>query len=330
LTKRRTNSPNLECEINFLKTRRQKKLIASKLLIFGSEPFAYKTFLFLKSFSRDVSYLGTIPKKGILKLIRFFEWVMLLSKVEFIYTIGYFKPDSIYYLIARLLRKKIIVHWIGSEILDLKKSHYWPVHVGFSVTRKLLHELDLHSINSNYLPLFFSIGSAKEYNKQVYPNSHGVLFYLVAGKEQFYGLEYLMLLADAFGETPFYVIGSSKISFQNDNIYSVGYLDEDSLNELFRKITIYVRITQHDGLSQLILKSLSLGRVVVSNTQYPFVTFYNPSEDSCSKLIESLMVFLSKKPMINNDSINYIDEHYGYSKQILRYKSAFNEVGIKL
>jgi hypothetical protein len=215
-------------------------------------------------------------------------------------------------------------------VLDLKKSHYWPIHGSFSISESIKDELNKNSIKSNLVPLFFPLKKISKIEHDSYPKSHAILYYLVENQEQFYGVEYLELLATRFENTEFYLIGNSKLIFDNKNILNLGYLNESSLDELFKRITVYIRITEHDGLSQLILKSLSLGKIVITNTIHPFVNLFDPLLQTDSDLIEMFSDIVIKEPVMNYSAIDYINKYYDYSEQFNRYKSAFNEIGILL
>lgn len=301
-----------------------------KLMVVGSIPFGINTYDFLKSFGSSVSFFDTNYKNWWNLPIKSLHYLLMLIKNDAVYKIGYFRPSAPYYLIARLLKKEIIVHWIGSEVLDLKKSHSWPIHGSFSVSNKLVNELDSYNIHSSWLPLFFPIELSDHFNYKSTISSHGVLFYMVKNQEEFYGLKYLLLLANNFKNVPFYLIGSSNMLFSNENIINMGYLNEQSLGTLFSRITLYVRITEHDGLSQLMLKSLLLGKEVITNTEHPFVNYFSPLSSNEKDLIQMMSQILDNKPKLNKDGINYVNEFYKPSIQFDRYQMAFNQIGIHL
>lgn len=301
-----------------------------KLLVVGSIPFGYNTYGFLKSFGSRVYFFDTNFKNWWNLPIKSLLYILMLTKTDAVYKIGYFRPSAPYYLIARLLKKKIIVHWIGSEVLDLKKSHSWPIHGSFSVSNELVNELDSYNIHSSWLPLFFPIELSNQIKYKVTVFSHGVLFYLVKNQEEFYGLKYLLLMANNFKNVPFYLIGSSNMLFNNENIINMGYLNEKSLGNLFSRITLYVRITEHDGLSQLMLRSLLLGKEVITNTEHPFVNYFNPLSSNEKDLIQMMSQILDNKPKLNKDGIDYVNEFYKPSSQFHRYQMAFKTIGIHL
>ena len=254
----------------------------------------------------------------------------MLINTDAVYKIGYFRPNAPYYLIARLLKKKIIVHWIGSEVLYLKKSHWWPLDGSFSVSNQLVYELTSFNIYTKLLPLYFPIGLIDQKNIEFSISSHGVLFYLVKNQEEFYGVRYLMLLANIFSDVMFYLIGSSDMVKTQGNIMNMGYLDEKSLDNLFSKITLYVRITEHDGLSQLMLKSLLNGKEVITNTDHPFVKYFNPLSGNDEDLVQMVCQILDNEPIVNKDGMDYVNEFYKPSLQFDRYQKAFKTLGIQL
>lgn len=304
--------------------------INSKILVIGSSPFGKNTFEFLRTFGANVDFFETTYKHNYLKVLKLFTFVIKILKVDSIYSIGYFLPQSPFYLIPRFLKKKIIIHWIGSEVLNLKKSHYWSIQGSFSVSKSLLFELSKNRIESFWLPLFFPLKYINELNQNDYINEHAVLFYLVDNKEEFYGVKYLLQLAKKFETIIFYVIGSSSMVFPYKNIINKGFICDNQLHELFKKITIYVRITEHDGLSQLILRSLSFGITVISNTDHPFVINFDPTANCNDDLLYMMRQILGSKPRINQDSINYMNEFYNHSTQFDRYFNAFKNIRIHL
>lgn len=301
-----------------------------KLMVVGSIPFGENTYNFLKSFGSNVSFFNTYYKNWWNFPFKSLLYIRMLLKTDAVYKIGYFRPSAPYYLIARLLKKKIIVHWIGSEVLDLKGSHSLPIHGSFSVSNELVNELDSYNIHSSWLPLFFPIELSNQIKYKVTASSHGVLFYMVKNQEEFYGLKYLLLLANNFKNVPFYLIGSSNMLFNNENIINMGYLNEQSLGNLFSRITLYVRITEHDGLSQLMLRSLLLGKEVITNTEHPFVNYFNPLSSNEKDLIQMMSQILDNKPKLNKGGIDYVNEFYKPSSQFDRYQMAFKTIGIHL
>lgn len=308
---------------------RNNKKYKHQVLVIGSEPFGKNTYEFFKSFDANVAYFDTEFTHWWIIPLKTFRYTYMLFKCDAIYKLGYFRPCAPYYLLARILNKKIVIHWIGSEVLDLKKCHHWPIQGSFSVSINILNELKLFNINSTILPLYFPLPVNNIVNN-FSPTAHSLLFYLPKKQEEFYGLRYLRLLANAFEDTQFYVVGSTDIKFPNNNIMSVGYLNDQSLNDLIQKVSIYVRITKHDGLSQLMLKSLSFGKAVVSNTEHPYVIHYNPLIHNEKDLVQIMKQLLDRKSKIDKEGIDYIKEMYDPSLQFNRYQIAFRDIGIDL
>jgi hypothetical protein len=153
---------------------------------------------------------------------------------------------------------------------------------------------------------------------------------LVKNQEEFYGVKYLMMLANIFSYVTFYLIGSSDMVKTQGNIINMGYLDEKSLDNLYSKITLYVRITEHDGLSQLMLKSLLHGKEVITNTDHPFVKHFNPLSSNDKELIQMVSQILENKPIVNKGGMDYVNRIYKPSLQFDRYQKAFKELGIQL
>jgi hypothetical protein len=212
--------------------------------------------------------LLTMPKKGLQ------QWLTLL-RVDLIYLVGGDLRPNRFYNAGILLRKKLIMHWVGSDILQMKEwlekgRHFSPVLLKHAFhwaevdwTARELQELGLKAQVVPLTPASFPT-EVKEL-----PAKFVVLIYLPPEKEQFYGGAQMIQLANQFPEIVFLAVAASPTTSHPDwpeNIIPVGWVD--NMEELYREITVLIRFTEHDGLSFMVLEALANGRHVVWS--YPF------------------------------------------------------------
>lgn len=93
-----------------------------------------------------------------------------------------------------------------------------------------------------------------------------VLAYVPEDRTELYGLDFILEVARRRPDIPFLVLGASSRDALPSNVTAVGWVgDTDSV---MAQATVYLRPTSHDGLANLVLEALSLGRYV--GWTYPF------------------------------------------------------------
>ena len=96
------------------------------------------------------------------------------------------------------------------------------------------------------------------------------------------------------------------------------WLDTEKLHELYRKISILIRITEHDGLPVMMLEMLGRGRWVIYSNVYPHTEYATNLETARLTLQRCL-----SKTGVNQDGINHIKANFSPEKQYAHIKSIY-------
>lgn len=245
------------------------------------------------------------------------KWISLW-RCDLIYLIGGdLRPNRFYHL-ALFLRKKIIIHWVGSDILDMMSwrnqgNQFSRKLVGEAVhwaevkwTAKELKELGLYCRVVPLTPAVFP-----EEVRDL-PEKFVVLTYLPTGKAEFYGESTIVELARKMPEVVFLAVAANT-AYRNpnwpSNLISVGWVD--NMAELYSEVVLMIRLTRHDGLSFMVLEALAHGRHVIWG--YPFTGVYQTdgSIDRLVPFIEKLYQKHSEKGLhINQVGREYVARFY--------------------
>lgn len=174
--------------------------------------------------------------------------------------------------LALLLRKPVIMHWVGTDVLNALADHAAD-KLSPHLVRSCVHwtevpwtaqELASVGIQAAVVPLTSAVFPA---TLPPLPPEFRILTYFGA-RPQFYGFDHLCRLAEDFPDVPVHVVGDCGLRQQDVpiNMKLLGRLE--NMHEQYAQCSVYVRMTKHDGLSFMVLEALSYGRHVVWT--YPF------------------------------------------------------------
>ena len=192
---------------------------------------------------------------------------------DVVYSINGTITKSTVFDIAFLFKKKLIMHWVGTDVVrsvkDFKSGKYNPDYISKSVhlcevewMKEELKEMGIDAKIQN----FVGFESTNEIPKAI--NEFNVLSYLHPGREEFYGIEKLITCAEKFPEIPFYITGSEDYEKQTPaNMKFFGWVN--NLDQMISEAGICVRIPEHDGLSSFVLESMSRGKFIAYAYDYP-------------------------------------------------------------
>jgi hypothetical protein len=229
----------------------------SNTYVFCDTYYSFKDkirFLILLPFaSRVVSFNGVASKSGSLNMTLFF-------------------------------RKKLIMQWHGSDVITLKESlkknqaelKYLKKACSYTDAIWLKEELAELGVSAEILHFKHaaSISSGQKFS------TLDVVTYLAEDNEMFYGIQQIELLAAAFPELKFHVVGSSgKKVKTSSNIIFYGWVDRSKMEELLNTHPIFIRLTNHDGYSLSILEAIANGNYVLWNNPHPCVAYVKEDTD---------------------------------------------------
>lgn len=259
----------------------------------------------LEADNKDILVVG--EKKT--KWKKLLNGLYILLKADIVY-FGYGCTYMNGYLkIAKILHKKIICHWIGTDVVQARKNLSMVLKIQKYISLNLTcspflqRELAEIGITAEEVPI---LPANMETEFSSIPTVHKIMAYLPEGKEEFYGIKYIKKAAETFSNIEFNIVGNSKDSLGMPNVHFLGKIDKKAMNELYNDSTILIRLPKHDGLSLMLLEALIKGKEVIYCYDFPFTK----KVANLDEIIEVLGEIVKDIPKLNIDGHNYIIEHY--------------------
>lgn len=260
------------------------------------------------------------------KFLKLFEDMKNILNSEIIYGtfFGLFsKRNLIYLIIAKLFRKKVICHWIGTDVLialeNPKKTLFIQkfIDLNLSGSKQLKEELETVGIKSMEEHIILN---DIDFNIEEMPSEHSALAYLPTEKVKFYGGDYIKQLAKDFPNIKFYIVANeNKDEFKDyENIINLGRVSLEKMEEVYQKISILIRIVEHDGLSLMLMEALAKGKEVIYSYDFP----YTYKSNSYISLKENFIKIIVDKPKKNIEGAKYVTENFkveNYINNLLKY-----------
>ncbi len=173
-----------------------------------------------------------------------------------------------------LMRRKLVWHWIGSDVLALRKGtgitgrlrrHLArQVKIHFADSPQLAEELKTLGIEATVCRLLPATVRAEVLPM---PKTFRVLTYWRDAQAKFYGSETVRELARQMSETEFLIAGAEgKSACMPENVKFLGVVD---MVPVYEQTSVFLRIPEHDSLSAMVLEALARGRHVVYNQPFP-------------------------------------------------------------
>jgi hypothetical protein len=219
------------------------------------------------------------------------------------------------FVICKLLGRKTICHWTGSDVLlALKKPKLSQatakfVNLQLAAYHNLITELRPLGIHARewVLPTL-NIEKAEIYPL---PAKFTILAYLPVKNHRFYGSEIIFRLARELKEINFIVLtgGSHDYpAFQNIQYY--GWIPQEAwpqaIEQIYRRTALLIRLTPHDSSALMVIEALARGRQVIFSA-YPreychYLTEYNA--------IKEKVLALQQNYQLNLDGAKYVREKF--------------------
>lgn len=242
------------------------------------------------------------------------------------YTIGTGKATVWFEILAFVLCKPRVVHWVGSDILALGRFPLYRLLWQLRGSRTTTHvaevdwtarELQTHGLRADEIMLPLHLGSGKPVPL---PPVFTILFYIPAKYESFYGIEHCERLVEAFRGRPvaFIVIGGGRL--RTDGNGSVTHITwagtAEEIDDAYARSTLMIRMTPHDGLSCMVLEALSRGRYVVWTHPFPHAYQAQSFDDMRSYVEGALARFTAGELPTNDNAAAFVQEEYEAAKSV--------------
>lgn len=265
----------------------------------------------------NINYKGVIPysRKHIL------SFFIKIINVDILYSVSVSKFSCWLAIFAKILHKKVIFHWIGTDVLNQlegkenvnKYMKYVDLNLAYS--ENLQEELKSLSINSEILTL---VPKGIKLDSGNMPKSHAVLLSIPDINAEFYGYSTMMDIIKKYKNLKFYIVRSEKPELYNEpNVVFMGMLSHEQMDELYNKVSIVIRYPKHDGLSLIMMESTIKGKEMIYKFYHPYSHKVSSLEDICFELDK----ILENQPKVNHEASLYGIEHYNIDfchKEVIR------------
>ena len=227
------------------------------------------------------------------------------------------------YRLALKLRKKVIVHWIGTDVLRIREDYYRNPRkingecVNLSGAEWIGDELREIGIESETIP---TVPEYLDFSCPPMPKEHAVLTYIPSHRADFYGMDLVRRLAAALPGVRFYIVANDgeKDADKLPNMIYKGWVDSEKMRTLMSESTVLFRYPKHDSLSRMVMEALAAGRRVVYKYHYPYAI--TPASDKYEDILAALKSVLDEEPSVDHEASEYIKTELSREKMLARYK----------
>jgi len=298
------------------------------IAIMGNSYFGSKLAKQLSSFDRKNSYFFYDTNAKIIDKIKF---ALHLPFIDVVYSLSASIRTGGALKLALLFNKKIVQHFIGSDVLSAQKDFE-----ANNINNKLIEksdylcevewiedELKEIEINSEIVPImaYETFTNSKEIE------NFSVLTYLGKTKEKYYGIDDFIRLANNFKEIKFKIAGIDSYRNLPKNIKCLGWTD---LKKELQNSAVYIRNAKHDGLAFSVIEALAEGRYVAMNYKFPFCDYFNNYSELENIIRKKFVTYQRNALDINYDGIKYIKAEYSNEKVLANLVKNLTEVRVKI
>jgi hypothetical protein len=250
---------------------------------------------------------------------RWLSMLLNLLRSDAVYVLGGTLREGYFFKLARLLRKAIVMHWVGTDCLlaaqDIQKGlssnsliqycAHW-VEVAW-----IADELARLGISTHVVPLTSTTFPQKI---SPLPAEFTVLAYLPEYRNEFYGTDLIFLLAHEFPDLKFLIVASTEdsawVNGKNvpPNMSFLGHPDD--IGDIYGMSTVLVRITGHDGLSFMVLEAMAHGRYVIWNHALGPVLVSKNYEQVSTEISKLVNLHQAGRLRVNYDGIAWVKKVY--------------------
>ena len=199
------------------------------------------------------------------------------------------------YIIFKDHQGKKAIFWNGSDVKILASSPYYQqviksfpqaTHACHSVL--LQEELRNMGISAKIRPIFFGLEKdfPVSYKQKTPPTVYSVAH---PGREKEYGVDLIEKIAHKLPDIKFYIYGVE--GDNTENISFRGQVEEEIMDKEIKEFQGALRLNDHDGISQTVIKSVLLGQWAITTIDYPEI-LNAPTEES---LLKELSLLAEKK-----------------------------------
>lgn len=196
--------------------------------------------------------------------------------IHFVYSPTIKVRGLLLFPLLKISGKKIIVHWVGSDVFGLLTRRKMRVLNNFTknlvdehlaCSPWLFEELTSMGVKSKVISLVPNL----QPNVMPLPDECTLLAYLPEKRYEFYGGRIVEKLADEFPTVKFLIVGNDGANRRKkNNIEYLGHIPYKEMPQIYRKVRGLIRMPLHDGMSLMVIESLLHGRYVIYSKKFPY------------------------------------------------------------
>ncbi len=220
--------------------------------------------------------------------------------------------------IALRKNKKVILHWVGTDLQTAKKDfqsgNYNPAFIQKPVhltdTPWFVEELKKIGIEEGQ---FIPLKALEEKQARPFPEDFSVLCYIPENRSEFYGMNILIDMALETPEVEYKIAGMKEYQKPlSANIKLLGWVK--NMEEEINRSVACLRFPQTDGLSFFVLESLSLFRYVAYNQEFEYSDYCRNTSDFIRWIKEKQALFMQDKLPLNEEAARNVLQDFNKEK----------------
>jgi hypothetical protein len=192
----------------------------------------------------------------------------------------------------------LVMNWVGTDVLLATEAvsknnfidNYRTKAIHFCEVKWIKEELSKIGIEAQIQN--FAAFPKKFEIKNFATDSLNVLTYVNDNRQDFYGIQEILKLANHFPQIHFYIVGTKAEDYTPlpSNVTALGWIE--NMSDYFDLCQVTIRFPEHDGLATFVLESLAKGKLVLYKYDFSHC-IHTPTYDS---MVEKLTLI--------NDSFN--------------------------
>lgn len=250
------------------------------------------------------------------------------TTVHFVFSPTISKKGVRTLIYCRLLKKKIIVNWVGTDVLIATKKPLWKfvtkmfkgmIDLNIATASNLVEELKEIGIDAKYQPIpVYSL-----YEIQELPKENKIAVYLPDKTKRdwdFYQGDLIKKIIKEFPNVEFIIVSNSGKSFDEKNVKCIKWIDD--MKEVYSSVKAVIRLPIHDGTSGTLIETLSMGRtMIVSIETVPYCKIANNFEE----LKGHISAIITNKSL-NTEASDYVHMSFYPEKLTKELISIYNSL----
>jgi len=297
-----------------------------KVLIIGLSRFAENLVKELQSFDPDNQYVHLNTYNKYIDKIKFLYYI---RNCDILYSLNGSIYNSKAFDMALKLKKKLIIHWVGTDVIKSKKNQQKGL-INELYIEKATHfcEVDwikqeLEEIRITAEPVNFLSFDNKGYEADAFPEEFSLLTYIGQNRAEFYGINEILTLARKLPNIVIKIAGISEYSEQlPDNVRLLGWIED--MKTVINESVVCVRFPQHDGLSGFVLEALACGRHVIYKYPFPHCLQANDVAELEDITMSLEQKFSNNKLEVNTEGATYIKAKFSRDIVLKNLVAKFN------